>query len=127
TVWLRRLLENDEFKYNFITRFADLMNTYYSSSRIIQKIDEMAAVLAPEIVEMSLRWKAPYDLNDWIYFINREKTFSNQRPGYQREHIRQEFGIANNINVTVDVSSPTHGYVKVNTIDIKHGTPGILS
>ncbi|CAM3632075.1 hypothetical protein FSS13T_11870 [Flavobacterium saliperosum S13] len=125
TLILRKLLANDSFKIDFINRFADLMNTNFLSSRIVAQIDAMAAVIAPEMNDQYFRWKGPVSNSDWQYHLNREKTFVNQRPGYQRQHIRQKFGISSNINATLNVSDITRGYIKMNTINIKDGTPGI--
>lgn len=122
---LRKLLTNNTFKIDFINRFADLMNTNFLTSRVVEKINSMAAVIAPEMNDQYFRWKGPENDSDWQYHLNREITFATQRPAYQRQHIRQKFGISRNINATLDVSDITHGYVKINTINIKTGTPGI--
>ncbi|HMI07191.1 MAG TPA: T9SS type A sorting domain-containing protein, partial [Flavobacterium sp.] len=120
-------LQNPGFRNDFINRFADLMNTSFLTSRVLGKIDEMKAQIAAEMPEVFARWEAPLDDDDWNYFIDVEKDFANQRPACQRNHIRSKFGIASNINATLDVDDVTHGYIKMNTIDIKQGTPGITA
>jgi hypothetical protein len=125
TLFLRKLLENNTFKTDFINRFADLLNTNFLSSRITSKIDEMKAVLAPEINEQIARWKAPIDVTDWNYYINYEKDFATVRPAFQRDHIRTKFGIESNINAVLNVSNYDHGIIKISTIEIADGTPGI--
>jgi uncharacterized repeat protein (TIGR02543 family) len=125
TLLLRKLLENNTFKIDFINRFADLLNTSFLSSRITTTIDAMKAVIAPEIIEQIARWNAPVDTNDWNFFISAEKKFANARPSLQRDHIRLKFGITSNINATLNVSGSTHGYIKMNTITIIDGTPGV--
>ncbi|MGV9004885.1 CotH kinase family protein, partial [Flavobacterium sp.] len=125
TLLLRKLLENDTFKIDFISRFADLMNSYFKSERVVAKINEMKTVLEPEMPKQFERWKAPEDFGDWNYFLNEEIDFAQQRPGFQRDHIRTKFGIGNNINTIIDVSNAEHGYVKINTIDVLVSTPGI--
>lgn len=59
TLLLRKLLENNEFKEEFISRFADLMNSYFHSNRVVSKINSMKTVLEPELPEHIFRWKAP--------------------------------------------------------------------
>lgn len=125
TLLLRKLLANDTFRINFINRFADLMNTNFLPSRIISQIDQMAAVIAPEMNNQYFRWKAPLDNGDWQYHLNKEKNFAIQRPAFQRTHIRNKFSISTNVNVTLDVSDAAQGYVKMNTITLQNGTPGI--
>ena len=127
TLILRKLLENSSYKNDFINRFADLMNTTFLPSRIISMMDEMKAVIYPTIPEHISRWKAPADLDDFDWSINFQKKFAVERPAAQRDHIRSKFGIASNINATLNVSNPSHGYIKLNTIEIKAGTDGITS
>lgn len=125
TLILRKMLENPGFKNEFITRFADLMNTTFLTSRMLTKMAEMKAVIAPEMPQQFTRWEAPFDNGDWNYFLNLQTDFINQRTAFQRNHIRTKFGIANNINATLNVSNVAHGFVKINTINIKTGTDGI--
>lgn len=125
TLILRRLLENNSYKNDFINRFADLLNTSFLSTRVISIINEMAAVIAPEMPGQIIRWSFPPDMAEWNEDLDYEKDFANARPALQRNHIRSKFGISSNINVMLSVSDPAHGYIKINTIDIKDGTPGI--
>jgi uncharacterized repeat protein (TIGR02543 family) len=127
TLLLRKLLENIDFKADFINRFADLLNTSFLSSRIITKMNEMKTVLAPEVPEQSARWAEPIDNGDWNYFLNIQTNFANARPAIQRDHIRLQFGITSNVNATLNVSNTNHGYIKMNTIAVTEGTPGIVS
>ncbi len=127
TLILRKLLTNENFKIEFINRFADLINTTYSTSYILSTMASMKAVLDPEAPDQFARWKAPEDNGDWNYFLNNQTNFANQRPAFQRNHIRSQFGISSNINATLNVSNPIYGYIKMNTIDIKPGTPSITT
>ena len=119
TLILRKLLENNTFKNDFINRFADLMNTNFLSSRVIAKQNEIAAIIAPEMPDQYFRWKAPLNNGDWQYHLNKQKDFANQRPAFQRDDIRTKFGISSNINASLNVSNYDHGYIKISTIDIK--------
>jgi uncharacterized repeat protein (TIGR02543 family) len=127
TFLLRKMLENNDFKIDFVNRFADLLNTSFLSSTIITKMNEMKTVLAPEVPEQSARWAEPIDVGDWNYFLNYQTNFANARPAIQRDHIRLQFGIASNSNATLNVSNTNHGYIKMNTIAVTEGTPGIMS
>lgn len=127
TLILRKLLENTSYKNDFINRFADLMNTTFLPSRVIATIDEMKSVIYPTIPEHISRWKSPANIDDYDWHIGFEKNFAAERPAAQRNHIRTKFGIASNINATLNVSNPSHGYIKLNTIEIKAGTDGITS
>lgn len=127
TFILRKLLASPVYKNEFINRFADLMNTNFLPSRVVGMIDSMKSVIEPEMPEHIARWKVPSSMDVWEYFLGKEREFANERPAFQRDHIRAQFGIASNIDVTLNVSNEAHGYVKINTIDIKPGTPGIAA
>ncbi len=125
TLFLRKLLQNPDFKNDFINRFADLINTTFLPSRVTALLNAMNAVITPDIPEHQARWKSPATMDDRDYYIDFETNFANQRPTFQRNHIRSKFGISANINVTLDVSDAAAGYIKMNTIDVKDGTDGI--
>jgi hypothetical protein len=125
TLILRRLLENNDFKLNFINRFADIMNTFFLPERVIGLSNQFASVIEPEIEEQIQRWSAPSSLAWWQQSQNVIETFATVRPDIQREHIRNKFGITGNLNVTLNVNDTEQGFVKVNTIEINSGTPGV--
>jgi uncharacterized repeat protein (TIGR02543 family) len=113
------------YENEFINRFADLMNTTFLPSRVVGMIDSMKSVIEPEMPEHIARWKIPTAMDVWEYFLGVERDFANQRATFQRDHIRSQFGITTNIDATLNVSNDAHGFIKINTIEIKEGTPGI--
>jgi len=123
----RKMLENTEFKNYFINRFADALNTTFLPARTIGIMQSMRAVIFPTIPEHIGRWNSPEDLGDYSWYMGYQTGFFNQRPDFQRNHIRSVFNITANINATLDVSGSDHGYIKMNTIDIKQGADGITS
>lgn len=122
---LRNLLENDTFKTKFITRFADVMNSAFVSNRVTSVLDEMKSVIAPEMQRHINRWNHIGSISNWNNNVAAMAQFATNRATFQRNHIRSEFGISNNISVILDVSNTDHGFVKINTIDINESTPGI--
>jgi uncharacterized repeat protein (TIGR02543 family) len=85
----------------------------------------MKSVIQPEMNEQIARWTAPINITDWNYYIDYEKAFANARPAFQRDHIRSQFNISSNINATLNVTDYNHGFIKINTINVADGTPGI--
>jgi hypothetical protein len=128
TLFLRKMLNNDNFKNYFINRFADLMNSHFAPDRATGILEDFRQIVEPEMEDHYPRWNTlPEGMADFDWVMNTETDFFSQRPAAQRNHIRAKFGIANNINATLDVSDVAHGYVKINTIEIKDGTPGIAA
>lgn len=125
TLFLRKFLENPEFKTNFINRFADLLNTSYLSSRSVSILESYKNAIAGEINGHLERWQT-ISQSDLEWFHDWETNFLNERPAFQRNHIRSKFTITSNINATLNVSDASHGYIHMNTIDVKDGTPGIV-
>lgn len=117
------LLANQTFKYDFINRFADLLNTAFLPSRFVAITDSVLAEVQPYLGLDSNR--APrggfyleserQDLLDW----------GNVHHPRQRDEIRSHFSINGTYNVVLDVSDTAHGYVKINTIDVLPSTVGV--
>jgi hypothetical protein len=124
TLVIRSLLENPGFKTDFINRFADLLNTYFMPERVIGLSNLMKLAIQPEIQRHIDRWKA-FTFQWWNIHIDNIHLFAMQRPGFQREHIREKFGLLGTVNAALDVSSFDHGYIKINTINLLPTTPGV--
>ena len=129
TYLLRRLLINETFRNDFINRFADMLNTAFQSARMAAIIREMKQVLDEEMPRQLHRWNSPGwgSINAWNNQVNDMISFVNQRPAYQRSHIRNHFGISAIAYLTADVSNTAAGYIRVNTIDLKRCTPGVAN
>lgn len=114
TELLRMLLKNPEFKNQFISRFADHINTTFAPERAVPIIDEMQAVLAPEWTEHAQRW--PYTISTWDRNVNVMKSFAKGRPQYMFKHITDMFKLPG--TAQVQVSASEGGSVQVNGIQV---------
>jgi len=81
--------------------------------------------LQPEMAQHINRWESPPTIRYWNSKIDIMINFAQQRPFYQRQHIRDHFDIESDINVTLDVSNTEAGYIRINTINIAPDTPGL--
>ncbi|MAU00233.1 MAG: dockerin [Anaerolineaceae bacterium] len=124
-VLLRALLANDEFRTDFINQFADQLNTAFVPDRVIAQIDAMEAVLTPEVPEHIDRHGRPTSLTAWGNSVQTMRDFAQNRPGFQRQHVVDHFGLSGTANMTLDVSDPAHGSVRINSILINEDTIGI--
>lgn len=116
TFQLRALLTNPNFKRDFINRFADLMNTTLATERMTNFIQRMAGDIAPEMAEHCARWRAPADWNTWSNNVAALTEFARNRPFYQRQHLTNQFALRGWVNVTLRVSDPAAGSVRLNTL-----------
>ncbi len=120
---INNLLMNNQFKYDFINRFADHMNSTFLPDRIEAIVNEEASIFNPYLEEHHHRWPKTYpgpeDINDRLI------QYAHDRIGIQRTQIIDEFQLFGSFMLTVDVNDKTAGHIKVNTINIDPHTPGI--
>jgi len=125
---LRNLLENDQFRISFINRIADLLNTTFQKDRLTSAIDKQKAIIGTEIENQVLRWQKQGSKQGWMAHsagVNAMYRFVENREGHLREHVRKHFDIESDVNLTLDVSDPSGGYIAVHNTDIKSSTPGV--
>lgn len=126
TYLLRSLLENTEFKHQFISRFADLLNTVFKPDTVIAQIDEKQATIESEIQEHIDLWSQEVwwipqrlwwnDMQTWLDNVDVMRTFALHRATYVRSHIIQYFGLAGTVFVEADVSPLDAGHIQINTM-----------
>ena len=125
TFMLRTLLTNDEFRVNFINRFADLLNSAFLPGRTTGIINGIKSGLEAEMEDHIQRWNSPLSFDDWESNVEEMIKFALERPSFQRDHIREYFNLGDDVSITVSVEDPAHGFIRVNTLDILPSTPGI--
>lgn len=126
TLMLRRLLVNEEFRINFINRFADHMNTIFQPDRVITLIDSLANMLDDEMYYNYERWSEPVwwtpeylhwgSFNQWYGYVDIHREFAQNRSPHMKSHIITKFNLQGNIKVHFDVQPNGAGIVKVNSI-----------
>ncbi|HRX15843.1 MAG TPA: CotH kinase family protein [Spirochaetota bacterium] len=122
---LHFLLQNDQFKNKFINLMADSMNTVLSPVGAREIVKEIVWSQSRKLVlENEKRWKGEKNLDSWDRQIKKTYAFFKQRPVYMRRHIMDYFGIDGTYSLDI-VADITMGHVKINSIDIKKGTPGV--
>lgn len=122
TLFLRKLLENEAFRTDFITRYADLLNTTFLPSRFSAILNDAKNQIEPEIERHINRWSIPAS---WAGSINHMNEFGIQRPSYAREHIQDFFNLVGMHQVELNVNDIDQGFIQLNTIEITENTPGV--
>jgi hypothetical protein len=113
-------IQNPRFKNYFINRYADLMNTSYLFSRISAVENSMFNQTVVEMPKEYLRWGDPNNINGQMNdFYNNHQTFLSElsvRTSQVRNHIQGNFGLNNQVDVTLDVFPANAGKIKISTI-----------
>ncbi|MCC5916195.1 MAG: CotH kinase family protein [Cryomorphaceae bacterium] len=119
---LGNLLENDSFKAYFINRFADLLNSVLTPIQIQKVIDKTFEEVAPYLMEDKNRSNRDnfYEPGEKANLTN----FAINQPDNQRDSIEAFFNLDGTYNLMLSLSHEEAGFVKVNTIDVKEGSPG---
>ncbi|MCH8559046.1 MAG: CotH kinase family protein, partial [Balneolia bacterium] len=126
TFILRRLMQNDSFRNDFINRFADLLNTVFEEDYVIAELDSMRAMYEPEMQEHIDRWRRPVTVSSWQNEIDVMADFAAERPGFVRNHIINQFNLSGGTStVVLDVNDPEKGFVRINRTDLRPETPGV--
>ena len=125
TFLFRRLLENKAFRDDFIQRFFLFSESHFSRERIHGIIDELQAVIAPEIPRHIERWggqKTNLPDNTWVspIFSSVEqwegnvqlmRDFTDTRHEIAKKHVMDYFGISGLTGFNATVEPANHGSI----------------
>jgi len=120
------LLKNKDFERVFINTSADLLNSWFKENRAAAMVDEMAAVLAPNMREHLDRWQTAGSTNEWFNQVRGLRQFATQRPVILRQHFVRQFKLGGYQTLTVEISDPAAGRVRVNRLIIDPSLPGVV-
>ena len=120
TFLLRSLLTNEEFRNQFINRFADHMNTAFRTENVLKKIDEIQSHLRHEMQYNIQRWPNFGSMEEWHENIEVLRRFAKERPEYMKQYIVEHFDLDGMANVIIELPNPEVGKIQINTtvIDI---------
>ncbi len=114
TFLFQRLLQNQQFRTDFINHFADNLNTRFHPQRVRDKILYFREKYLYEMPYHIERWSS--SMSRWNNSLDNMLIFAAHRPAYVRNHIRQQFGITGTHQINLNTSVPGSGKIKINTI-----------
>ena len=106
--------ENPLVEQYYITRYADLANTYFSCDYLIPLLDSMVNEIAPEMAGQCQKWGGTYA--DWQSKVTTLRNFINTRCSALTAGMIDCYSLAGPFNVTFNVSPANSGEIKVNSI-----------
>lgn len=88
TFLFRNLLKNSDFVNQFVTRYAEILNSNFSTSSILYKADSIKQIYQNEIESHINRWHFPDNYSKWETDIEEKLIrFLENRPCTVQEHI----------------------------------------
>ncbi len=115
TLFLRKLLENQSFKNDFINYFSDFYNSVFKATEVVEKINHYKSLIENEIPRQIQRWNT-FNLNQWLNNVQKLRDFANQRLFYMQLHFIQKFGLTGVAPVTLVNSDTAMGKIKINSL-----------
>ncbi len=115
-VLLNKLLENEEFRQYYITRYMDLMNTALAEEEMISVLEGIENSLIPEMPQHFARWGG--NMNQWAGNVQKIKDFISDRNVYLPDGLNECYDLTGPYDVTLDVEPANAGQIKFNSITI---------
>ncbi|MDG2265648.1 MAG: CotH kinase family protein [Candidatus Marinimicrobia bacterium] len=118
-IW-NALLNNDEFFADYINRWTDLSNNYFSCEFLISHLDSLINLIEPEMPMQIDRWGGNY--NTWQSNVNDMRDFIEERCEIINSGIldcyEDEYEIEGPYSVTINIQPPLSGMIDMNEYSI---------
>jgi hypothetical protein len=133
TELFRLLLTSPEFTESFLVRYADLLNTLLSPDRTRATLDELVAVVAPEMPDHLARWGEwtdgttthTMDLGRWDREIDWIDQWLAERPTHARQHLIDDFRLAGTWTLQLEADPPGAGTFELAAVDVDGPFTGV--
>ncbi len=130
TLFLRKLLQNQGFKNEFVQRTATYRKLIFSSQRINPLVDSLRQMLEPEMARHIGRWNVNTpqmgwgtpsggSVNAWLGHINNYKSFFNSRSNVILSHYVTTLGLGGTYRLTFVYPPGTPGDLYLHSNDVK--------
>ena len=127
TLFFRQLLTIDDFRNEFIQRFAAHINTTFLPGRILPLADSLALNVTQEMPSHINRWKdfnssdgtCPQSFVEWEENLTVISEYANMRPQKVFGFIKDKFNLIGTFNLT---TTAIHGHIEINTVPMPEGT-----
>jgi len=118
-IW-NALLDNDEFFTDYINRWTDLSNNYFSCEFLVQHLDSLINIIEPEMPSQIAKWGG--NITTWENNVQEMRDFIEERcemiNGGILDCYEDEYGIEGPYEVTIIIEPPLSGEVEMNGFDL---------
>jgi hypothetical protein len=130
------LLNNQNFRNEFIQTFAAHINTTFKKENVLSLIDSFVNRVSTEIPMQIQTYGGqrvafnPYGfhfttMEEWKNNVDTMRYFARLRPDYMRSFILDRFGLSGTYNLTTHVDTISHGQVLVQDVPVSADSAGI--
>lgn len=89
------LMKNEQFREEFIKRYALYTNTYFSPERLLPIYDAMIAEIASEMPRQLERWPKPIIYASWEDYVEMTRDIIIEKPKIEKLNLQFFFGLSN--------------------------------
>lgn len=113
--FMRKLIENEGFRTEFINRYADLLNTLYTYDHVASTIDSISTLIENDMSLHRERWNLSE--SRWKSALKYVKDYYNKRNAFVRKDIISLFKLQSQYSVKLQTSDSLYGTVNINTLE----------
>lgn len=118
----RNLLENDDFRTNFIQRFTYFLNTQFSFEEVKEQLDSVATIYRNDLPTHLAKWDDDADTEGWEKTIDSMANYAKKRPDIVLQHLKNKFNLSDPVSVNIKVEPAYAGSVHFSTGNITNHT-----
>ncbi len=118
-VLLNKLLENDEFRQYYITRYMDLNNTVFTEEEALGTLEGIESSIAGEMPRHTSRWGG--NVNEWEGNVQKVKDFILDRIAFLPGGLNECYDLSGPYDVSLNVEPEGAGQIKFNSLTIDYG------
>ncbi len=123
TLFLRKLLENESFRNEFVQRSCSFMELIYSEERTASITDSLQALIEPHIPDQEIRWGEELSIGgneqNWRGWVANMKDFFVTRPDFHRGFMNDQFNLDGTYQLTLNYNEATNGRVVINSNEME--------
>jgi len=112
---LRNLVRNEQFRDRFINRFCDHLNTTFAPVRTLPIAEDVAETIEQEIPRHLDRWDRSQDWDNRVLVV---VDFLSRRPDLCRQFLRDQFDLAEEVNLNLNVQPAEAGRILLNSVSV---------
>ncbi|MBN2174204.1 MAG: lamin tail domain-containing protein [Bacteroidales bacterium] len=113
---LNALIDNDEFRQYYVSRYIDLYNSAFQPDRWINYLDTIETRMAPEMPNHVQRWGG--NVNQWQNNVQKIRNFINARYGYLPDGLSDCYNLTGPYALSFYVEPTDAGEIQVNSLTI---------
>ncbi len=115
-----KVTDNPTFQRYFINRYADLINTIFQEDSLDRVMFGIRDSMTVDMPEHFAKWGS--NMSTWANYISDMQDYYSRRPSIVRNQIESQFGMTDQVTLTLNVFPANAGRILISTI-IPSGYP----